>query len=259
VSYTDVFDHADQRERERLQLLGQTFDEGTFRRIGALGLRPGWRCLDIGAGTGSVARWLADAGGDVVATDVEIGNLRRRPHRGVQVLRHDVTQDEFQEFSFDLIHARWVFMHLTDRQQVLRRVARWLAPGGWLLLEDATDFAMHSSPNPVYRSMAGAISRVCREDIGMDFDWARRFPEPLADVGLEQLGVEVEVSLVDSDSPMTGFLLSSVRRMEKLLLASGRIDAELAEWRETISRTGFRDLGLTNIAAWGHRPEPIPG
>jgi len=57
---------------------------------------------------------------------------------------------------------------------------RWLAPGGWLLLEDATDFAMHSSPDPSYRRMSAAINRVCPEDIGMDFDWARSFPHHLA-------------------------------------------------------------------------------
>lgn len=144
-------------------------------------------------------------------------------------------------------------MHLADRQQILRRVVRWLAPGGWLLVEDGTDFAMHPSPNPVYRSMGKAISRVCREDIGMDFDWARRFPEPLAGVGLEQLGMDAEVSAVSADSPMAGFLLYSMRRMEKLLLTSGRTDAELAAWRQTITGDRFYDLGLTNIAAWGRR------
>jgi SAM-dependent methyltransferase len=254
MSYTEVFDHADELEHERLELLGETLDKGTFRRLTALHPRPGWRCLDIGAGTGGVARWLSDACGDVVATDVEIGSLRRRPHPGVDVLRHDVTSDEFPEGSFDLIHARWVLMHLADRQQILQRMTRWLAPGGWLLIQDATDFAMHSSANLVYRRMASAISRVCRDNIGMDFAWARRFPEPLAGVGLDRLGVDVEVSVVGGDSPMTQFLLRSVHRMHKLLSASGLTDRELADWRKTITANGFFDLGLTNIAAWGRRP-----
>jgi len=254
MSYTDVFDHADELEHDRLELLGRTFDEGTFRRLAALRPRPGRRCLDVGAGTGGVARWLSDVCGNVVATDVEIGSLHRRPHPGVRVQRHDVTRDEFPAGSFDLIHARWVLMHLADRQQILRRMARWLAPGGWLLIQDATDFAMHSSADPVYRRMAGAINRVCRADIGMDFEWARRFPEPLADVGLDRLGMDVDVSVVGAGRPMTQFLLQSVRRMEKLLLASGLSDADLADWRDAIVADGFFDLGLTNIAAWGQLP-----
>lgn len=31
VSYSDGFKHANEVEQERLDLLGQTFDEGTFR------------------------------------------------------------------------------------------------------------------------------------------------------------------------------------------------------------------------------------
>jgi len=254
MSYTEVFDHADEFEHERLELLGQTFDERTFRRLAALHPRPGWRCLDIGAGTGGVARWLSDTCGNVVATDVDIDSLRRRPYPGVQVLCHDVTRDEFPVGSFDLIHARWVLMHLADRHKILNRLTRWLAPDGWLLVQDATDFAMHSSTNPVYRRVANLISQVCREDIGMDFAWARRFPEPLARVGLDRLGLDVQVSIVSDDSPMTQFLLQSVRRMDKLLRDSGLTDADLAEWRKTITADGFFDLGLTNIATWGHRP-----
>ena len=39
-----------------------------------LGLGPGWRCLEVGAGSGSVARWLAakvGPEGSVLATDID--------------------------------------------------------------------------------------------------------------------------------------------------------------------------------------------
>jgi len=46
-------------ERERLGLLERVADPITLRRLQSLGVREGWRCLEIGAGHGSVARWLA--------------------------------------------------------------------------------------------------------------------------------------------------------------------------------------------------------
>jgi hypothetical protein len=58
-------DSLDAFERERLAVLTRIADPITTRCLTDLG--PGWRCLDVGAGDGSVARWLA---GRVVATDL---------------------------------------------------------------------------------------------------------------------------------------------------------------------------------------------
>jgi SAM-dependent methyltransferase len=57
------------------------------------------------------------------------------------VIRHDVRTDPFPEQSFDLIHARAVLMHIPDDPYLLPRMASWLAPGGWLVLEEP-DFGM---------------------------------------------------------------------------------------------------------------------
>ena len=59
---------------ERLRLLAALLDDGTFRLLERLGVQPGWRCLEVGAGGGSVAAWLCDRtapGGSVLATDLD--------------------------------------------------------------------------------------------------------------------------------------------------------------------------------------------
>src|SRR6516164_7895571 len=87
-------------ERQRLALLTQFADAITTRRLTELGVGPGWRCLDVGAGDGSVARWLAGRVGPrgrVVATDLnprflaghglpnlEVRRARAPPRGGVQ-------------------------------------------------------------------------------------------------------------------------------------------------------------------------------
>ena len=55
-----LLDNAAAEAQSRFWALESIFDEATFARVRRLGLRPGWRCLEIGAGGGSVARWLAD-------------------------------------------------------------------------------------------------------------------------------------------------------------------------------------------------------
>jgi ubiquinone/menaquinone biosynthesis C-methylase UbiE len=51
----------------------RAYDPGTFESLGRVGIKPSWRCLELGAGAGSVARWLAAwvPDGSVVATDID--------------------------------------------------------------------------------------------------------------------------------------------------------------------------------------------
>ena len=46
-------------EGGRLELLEQIFDPGSRQRRDLV--QPGWRCLQVGAGRGSMAAWLAES------------------------------------------------------------------------------------------------------------------------------------------------------------------------------------------------------
>src|SRR6516165_1192119 len=84
-------------ERERLGLLERVADPITLRRLQSLGVREGWRCLEIGAGHGSVARWLAKQvgpQGQVVATDLNPRFLRELAAPNIEVRHHDILNDE---------------------------------------------------------------------------------------------------------------------------------------------------------------------
>src|SRR5215475_9199646 len=79
--------------------LSGTFDEITFGRLAGLGDLTGWRCLEIGAG-----------GGSVLATDV---NTSRLPtDQGYQVRRHNVATEPVPDGPWDLIHNRMVLLHV---------------------------------------------------------------------------------------------------------------------------------------------------
>lgn len=53
-----IFDHGWELELHRLRLLESVFDPGTIRHLEAVGTGPGWRGLEVGAGAGSMVRWL---------------------------------------------------------------------------------------------------------------------------------------------------------------------------------------------------------
>ena len=117
------------------------YDQSTFGYLSALGLGEGWRCWEIGAGGGSVVRWMAaqvGQSGSVLGTDLNLDWIDAGMPRQVELRRHDVTSDEIASSVYDLIYARLVLQHLPERDQVIERLGAALAPGGWLVLEEFT-------------------------------------------------------------------------------------------------------------------------
>ena len=78
----------DNRQAEagpRLAAIAELFDAATFRVLGATGVGPGWSCWEVGAGTPSVASWLADRvgpSGRILATDVDVTWMATQIHPG---------------------------------------------------------------------------------------------------------------------------------------------------------------------------------
>jgi hypothetical protein len=69
-----LLDNARREAGARFGALAELFDTVTFRHIAALGIEPGWRCWEVGAGGPSVPAWLSDRvgrGGEVLATDLD--------------------------------------------------------------------------------------------------------------------------------------------------------------------------------------------
>lgn len=99
-------------------------------------LRPG-TALDLGAGEGADAAWLAERGWAVTAVDVSTTALDRVRERNadVAVERHDLTAT-FPAGTFDLVSAQYLQSpdEAFPRETVLRRATAAVAPGGTLLI-----------------------------------------------------------------------------------------------------------------------------
>jgi len=77
-------------ELDRLRLLESVFDPGSQRALLGAGLTVGMRCLEIGAGAGSVARWMGDVvgtKGSVAAVDISTRFLRGCPTEGPEEIQ----------------------------------------------------------------------------------------------------------------------------------------------------------------------------
>jgi hypothetical protein len=55
-----TFDNSGAQAATRFAALAAIFDPGTIRHLQDIGISEGWRCLEVGAGGGSIAKWLCD-------------------------------------------------------------------------------------------------------------------------------------------------------------------------------------------------------
>jgi SAM-dependent methyltransferase len=128
---------------ERLTLLSRIFDPASEAALERTGVTRGWHCWEVGAGQGGLARWLkarVGAEGSVLATDLDpsITDVRS----GIEVRRHDVTEDPAPGNGFDLVHTRLLLCHLPGRELVVDQLIGALKPGGWLVVEDFDGVSM---------------------------------------------------------------------------------------------------------------------
>jgi SAM-dependent methyltransferase len=254
-------------ERRRLRALGEMCDRATFHYLRALGVGPGWRCLEAGAGDGSVARWLSERvgdGGRVVATDID-PRLMDVSHvsdgRNVEVLRHDLTADPRPGDPYDLVHARLVLMHLPQRLRVLGRLASWLRPGGWLLIEDSFAVADLMAPPSVARSW-DAVMTVLGDRVGTDRRWGLTLPGPFPALGLVEVGATAVIPPLAAPgeagvrAPVLEFLWLTIEQLRPALPGTGlATEGDIDEAVDLLRRddVSVRTYGWGIVSAWGRR------
>jgi tRNA A58 N-methylase Trm61 len=94
-----VYATARERERECLDAVEAAFDITSRALLERLGLPAGSTCVEVGAGGGSMACWLADRvgpAGRVVATDIDLTWLERLGRDDIQLRNHDIATDDLE-------------------------------------------------------------------------------------------------------------------------------------------------------------------
>ncbi|MEV6791160.1 methyltransferase domain-containing protein [Streptomyces sp. NPDC051320] len=246
----------------RFGALSELFDPVTFRHVDRLGITGGMRCWEVGAGGPSVPLGLAERvgpTGKVIATDIDVSWTRDISDGVTEVLRHDVAADPPPPGGFDLVHARLVLVHVTDRAEALRRMIQALRPGGWLLLEDADPGLQpllcpdESGPEQQLANRLRSGFRTLMAARGADLAYGRTLPRLLREAGLHDVRADGYFPIT---SPACAVLeTATVRQIRRLLVADGiATDDEIDRHLANVA-TGRLDLATAPmVSAWGRRP-----
>jgi SAM-dependent methyltransferase len=246
---------------QRFDALSVLFNPSTFRHAQAVGLAPGWRVWEVGAGSPSVPAWFAEqvgAQGHVLATDIDTSWLDTGTP-GYEVRRHDVGSEPPPAGLFDLVHARLVLVHLPARGQALTAMVAALKPGGWLLLEEA-DPALQPLVCPdesgAEQELANKVKRGFRTLLaqrGVDLAYGRTLPRLLRDAGLSEVGSDAYFPM--GGPACTDLERATVEQVRGPLIAAGiATEAELTQHLFHVA-TGRLDLATSPmVTAWGRKP-----
>ncbi|OBH12937.1 bifunctional 2-polyprenyl-6-hydroxyphenol methylase/3-demethylubiquinol 3-O-methyltransferase UbiG [Mycobacterium sp. E1747] len=231
-------------ERERARLRGNEalWDSGSQSLFTELGLGAGWRCLEIGAGGGSLVKWMADQGAAVTAVDIDTRFIEGLGSGTVDVRCLDIRTDDIPPGKYDLVHERLVLQHLSDREQILNRLTATLSPGGWIVLEefDWNYFAWETT-HPALNATTTAILNYM-EEAGVAINYGRRVLPALHQVGLAVVGGRGSVQVIDGTCLGFDFFELTIRSMLQPAIDIGAVHEDDAN--AAIARLDDKDLRL---------------
>lgn len=188
---------------QMLQRVQKIMDPYSQAQLASM-IKAGGRYLDIGAGLGSMSRFMAKKAGDngsVVALDLDDSFFSIVPQgqQNVETIKADINTYELGEAQFDGIYVRLVFLHFTqnDNQALINKLAKALKPNGFLVIEDFVDganpnrFIEFAKVDPripaytqkIYQMMAGH----------MDFDQGYQLPMMMEKAGLTIKQVDMHI------------------------------------------------------------------
>ena len=253
-----------QDELARLRLLEDECDPHTRRYLDAIGVGPGWRCLEVGAGAGAMVRWLAERvgpTGHVVAADIDPRYLHDLCLPNVEVRQCDITADDVELKSYDLVHCRFVLMHLDDPADALRRMTGALRPGGWLVAADPdNDVAGSVDPDHPLSEMFDLCYRKRVEFASAaniaDFRFGKVLLRYMEALELMSLGNEGIARVVHGGDPFSHMWIKTWQRIDDAVIDHGVLtETEVRKMRQAYEDPTFTYRTQLTQSVWGRKPQ----
>jgi len=212
------------------------------------------KILELGAGSGAWAIQAARQFPESEVLAVDIAPLPPRPLPSNLKYRQLNLLDPlpFEPESFDVVHARFVLIHLPDVNGILKCVVELVKPGRWLLL-DEIDYAINVSPSSAESAVIECLSmhRAYMESNGLSTRVGSSLKPTLRSTDvfskIDVHSVNVPLNPISND-PALGPLAQTCRlSVERVICGElpGRLEAagltpELQQkWRDEVDTTDW--------------------
>ena len=222
-----VWQHDLEGERNRLRLMSDLLDPSSEFHLTRIGVTTGWRCLEVGAGNGSLSLWLAQcvgATGRVIASDIRTDLMEGIASGNLEVRKFDVVHDEPPSAPYDLVAIRALLHHLPERREVVSRMAHWLKPGGWLFVQEPDFYPTWTVEPPSQKKFwEHFIQWATTHQI--DFYVGRRIASWLQEEGLRNINSEGHAIIYNGGSEFAEWWDYGIHEVAQKLQNEGRVSS----------------------------------
>lgn len=250
-----AYDQRWEAEGARLRGMERLWDDGTIALLQRIGVGPGSRVAEVGAGAGSVVAWLRDAvgpDGHVLATDVHTAFVEHLAGDRVDVRRQDILEEPLPA-EFDVVHARLLVEHVG--LGALANLATGLRPGGVLLVEEYDTGCRGWHPeDPVAEQVGNALLDLMSRS-GYDRHCGRKLPQAFETLGLVDVQAEGRARLFRSGTSDTDFYRLSIQSLRSRIVEAGGVDDDdIDGLLARMSAPGRISFSALMVACQGRRP-----
>ena len=205
-----------QREAARLRAQARLWDPTALALFDRIGIRRGWRVLEVGPGEGSLHTELRRrVHGPVDAIEPSstfrsrLFQLAKRDGLGEgRIWETTLAEAALPRATYDLIFARWVFLFLPDPDRHVRQLAAALKPGGLLAIEDYRRETLSMVPCPPEWPAFMAADAAFFATQGGDASIASRLPGIFARARLDVIDITPTIRTGHPGSPAWNWLSS---------------------------------------------------
>jgi len=242
--------------QRRLELLEEILDAATSRRFETIGVRQGWKCLEIGAGGGSVCDMLCrrvGPSGHVTAIDIDTRFVRRLRHSNLEVREESVLDVDLPVAAFDLVHTRFTLCHIAEREALLEKLIPTLKPGGTLFLEEPDGHSIETLDDTEWHHLTMRVFNII-ERRGSDILWARGLPARVASLGMRNVRAEVDLPYFQGGSNHAEFWKMTWGKVRDSLTG---VDIDVDQWNRELAVLDDRSRmfpGLMNVTVIAAKP-----
>lgn len=244
----------------RFEGLERTLDPVSIGHLDRIGVNPGARCLEIGCGGGSIARWLSrEVGpdGHVLAVDLDTRWFQHDGSAQLEVRELDLVTGPIPNGPWDLIHERLVLQHIPARLAILDALVATLAPAGWLVLEDFDTGEVRTTDrggtdHELIVRMTTAFNRLLAERGGAN-DFAADAWRHLRQRGLVDTGASGHVAFNSGGTGFTQVMAANARQVRDGLIGLGIPSEDVDRFLQLLTDPDTIIGTSVLITAWGRR------
>lgn len=252
-------------EVERLRVQGEALAADTEALLEAIGVGPGWRCLDVGCGPGGITGALSarvGAAGHVTGLDFDpafIALARETAAANTTFMTGDAYRTGLPDAGFDLVHIRFLACTAGDPERLLTEAVRLARPGGWVAVQEADGATLSCyPPHPAWTALRRAWLG-CFPD-GGDDPIAHRLYRLLRRAGLVDVAYRPSLVGVRSGDPWGDYLPATVeslrsRVVQRGLIAEADFAPTLAACRRHLAEPDTVFTCFTLVQSWGRVPD----